>query len=179
MEEKLVEILTMLEYDLKDIDTAVKHISRAEDAAVAVIDSNDKFINAIKENLHELQKGIKTVVKELTEDTDTLVIKWEELNEKHTALTDRLAKLTTYFESVNFPARLDKIDTSISSVNQGIQANQNLLNDLYRRMDQHAEKQSEYSNQFIKQANQLKTIAIIILGLVCIGTALGLIGILI
>lgn len=177
MEEKLVEILTMLENDLKDIDTAVKHIARAEDAAVAVIDSNDKFINATKENLHELEKGIKTVVKELTEDTDTLVIKWEELNEKHLALTDRLAKLTTYFESVNFPARLDKIDTSISAVNQGIQANQNLLNDLYRRMDQHAEKQSEKFNLLSKQSTQLRTFSILITVLVIAGLVIGLINI--
>lgn len=178
MEDKLVEILDLLEKDLKDIDSAVKHISRAEDAAVAVIDSNDKFINAAKGNLHKLEEDIKSLVKELQSDTDNLIIKWEELNTGLMGLVDRLGKLTTYFESVNFPARLDKVDTSIATVQQGFIANQTLLNDIYRRIDQNAEKQFDYSNQILKQGQQVKTFVIIILGIAVITIAIGVINIL-
>lgn len=179
MEDKLVEILGLLETDLKDIDSAVKHISKSQEAAQALVDSNSEFTASFRGHMGELQKQVKDVLASLETNSGAIIEKWNQLSSGLTNMTDRLGKLTTYFESVNFPARLDKIDTSIATVQQGILSTQTLLNDIYRKMDQHAEKQSEYSNQLIKQTRQLKTFAIIILGLVCLGIAIGLIGILI
>jgi septation ring formation regulator EzrA len=179
MEDKLVEILGLLEKDLLGIDSAVKHLSKSQEAAQALVDSNMEFASSFREHMEVLQGEIKNILATLKTDTDAITDKWEKLASGLSDMTDRLGKLTTYFESVNFPARLDRVDTSIATIQQGILSNQTLLNDIYRKMDQHAEKQSQYSNQLIKQAHQLKTFAIIILGLVCVDIAIGLFGILI
>jgi septation ring formation regulator EzrA len=179
MEDKLVEILALLEKDLKDIDSAVKHLSKSQEAVQALVDSNSAFTTSFREHMGELQKQVKDVLNTLKAETKGVTDQWARLTTGLANLVERLGNLTSYFESVNFPARLDKLDTAIATLQQGILSNQTLLNDIYRRIDQHAEKQSQYSNQLIKQSQQLKTFAIAILGLVCVGIAIGLFGILI
>ena len=84
-------------------------------------------------------------------------------------MTDRLGRLTTYFESVNFPARLDKIDTSISTIQQSVISNQNLINDVFKRVDQHAEKQREYYGRSIKRIISVKIISLVTMIVTVIG----------
>lgn len=168
MEDKLLEILDLLEKDLKDIDSAVKHITTSKEAAQSVVKSNEEFSQSIREHLKSLHRDLKELSVSLKGETDKVISNWNELSSKLADLTERLTKLTQYFESVNFPARLDKLDTSIATLQQGIQANQTLLNDIYRQIENRFEKSKEILSGLEKNTRTIKTISIIVLGLVSV-----------
>lgn len=179
MEDKLVEIIGFLEKDLKDIDSAVKHLSKSQEAAQALVDSNLEFAETFREHMILLQQEIKNLLETLKTDTDDIIQKWYRLASELNIMAEKLSRMTTYFESVNFPARLDKIDTSIATVQQGILSNQTILNDLYRKMDQHAEKIITYNVQISKQISQTKTFAIMAFCAIIAGIGISIASILI
>jgi len=172
MEDKLLEVLDLLETDLKDVDSAVKHLSKSKEAVQSLIDSNVEFISSFKTQMNVMREELDKFAVNINNDTSAVIKKWNQISVDLSNLTERLGKLTTYFESVNFPARLDKIDTSVSTIQQSVISNQNLINDVYKRIDQHAEKQREYYGRSMKRIIALRTILFITLGVIVAGFVL-------
>lgn len=99
MKEELHRELAKLQEELDKLGTAVNHINDAKQLSKSVI-----------ENGKQIQQKYETQVKEIKE----VVEQYEKLAKASDSLIEEVTK-------VNFPARLDKIDNTVSGINQGVQ----------------------------------------------------------
>jgi len=132
MNEKLQNALIELESSLKDIDSAVKMLEETKGSAKAVLvksvelitdvrDSHDKFVNSLENWYSQLDQSTRVlfhnyedVWKNHNKNVEDLIAEYKELSSK-------TGELVKYLNSVNFPARLDKIDSTIASISTSIQ----------------------------------------------------------
>lgn len=88
--------------------------SSAKENLSAINDANSKWSASLKSSTEDLFAHYKSLWKKHNEEVKQLI-------QEHEALSSKTAELVSYLNSVNFPARLDKIDSSISANNTSIQ----------------------------------------------------------
>jgi hypothetical protein len=139
--------------------------------------------------MHQLdlfKKSMDEWSSKLKKDTSKILDNYEEIVLHHAKIVDELLKnyrqlaietekLIKYLNSVNFPARLDKLDTTVSSINQGLQNTQTRIGDLERNvkddilsknkeLTSRIEKfQKSFSEKFQKQSEENKILKILLL----------------
>lgn len=91
--------LDAIDTELTKLKTAVGHIAEAKDAAKSVTDSVG--------HLHKVY----------TDHIDVM----RSVNDSYTEQAEKAEDLTERIDKVNFPERLDKVDISVSSINQALQ----------------------------------------------------------
>jgi len=89
------------------------------------IKSASKMISDAKETTEKTIKETKEIMKELIENskkaTDSAVKESKKLNKAATSLLEVVDTLMGKLDKVDFPTRLDKLDTTVSGINSGIQ----------------------------------------------------------
>jgi len=168
MKEQIHEELAALQSELSRLDSAVKHIENAKQLAKDIVKTR-----------HELQTKYK---EQLIEVKDLIA--------KHQELVGRAEKLVEKIDKVDFPVRLDKLDTSVTTINQGLQNNQTKLENLWLDLKDEIEEsqkvlsdklaslkddmnafKAEVDNQFSIIQKELKLVKILGIAIIifCIG----------
>lgn len=102
-----------------------------------------------------LQKADETV-KEIQSIVVKLIPLIDELRQENNKLTVSNTKLIEKIDKVDFPSRLDKVDATVSSINQGLQNTQSRLGDLERNIkDDNIAKTKE----IVSSVDQVKNLA--------------------
>lgn len=92
------------------------------------LESYSSEIGKAKETAHSIIENIKKIQ---TSYSDSIVTLEKELNDivaTNKPLTEELVKLVDNLEKVNFPSRLDKIESLVSVINMNVMNIQNKLN---------------------------------------------------
>ena len=173
MNEEIQNALIGLEGSLTEVKSAVDLINETKGSAAGVIDKAAETIESVKQQMEELQLYFEKWINELDEQTKKLFGEYEGLWEKQNdevqklfkqnkELIKEVAELVKYLNSVNFPARLDKIDSTIATVLNGNQTIQNQLNELSRRLADNTEKLRNQITENSKYLRILKPLVIVI-----------------
>lgn len=86
-------------------------------------------LNKLEPAVTHLQKADETV-KSLQNITDKLLPMVIELQKENEKLAKSNSKLIDKIDKVDFPSRFDKVDATVSSINQGLQNTQTRIGDL-------------------------------------------------
>ncbi|GAB4286648.1 MAG: hypothetical protein Kow0098_02120 [Ignavibacteriaceae bacterium] len=134
MNEQIHEELIKFEDELIKLDSAVKHIIQAGDFSSATITSITELMLKFDENLKKTDNLIKnylqtskddysSILDNFSDKTSEVKTKLEETSTlANNILTDlnlTLKEIKDYYDElkrINFPSRLDKIDSNISSI---------------------------------------------------------------
>ena len=148
--------LEKLKTELSKLEPAVKHLQQADVNATELIST---ISNINKEYSKHLQEFEKLLVdsnyehhKKISQDIQSSMGKLNDLGERITKsfssvekevkdlldeykfLSSETEKLVVKIDKVDFPSRLDKVDSTISSINQGLQNTQKKFDDLERNI---------------------------------------------
>lgn len=148
--------LEKLKTELNKLEPAVKHLQKADENATALISSLSNFHKEFSKHLQNIEKSLsdanekhqKQLTKEIQESTKKINDATELLSKSNSAfekqikyllseysgLGDATAALIKKIESVDFPKRFDKLDATVSSINQGLQNTQTRIGDLERNI---------------------------------------------
>ena len=116
-------------------------INESKDSANEVIRKTSDLIDEVTKQINALQHTFDDWFKKMDETTKNLFKDYQALWDKHNKEVEKLikqhkelsketSKLVEYLNTVNFPARLDKIDSTIASCLTGIQNIQSQLNSI-------------------------------------------------
>jgi len=126
-------------------DTATKFQKERED----IIATFEKSVNV---KLEAAEKKLNTSVTEHLKNHEDILTKFENtVNEyitKYGSLVDATNELTTEIKGVNFPQRLDKLDSTVSGINIGLQ-------NLQSKVIQFDEKFSDVNKEIKESANSI------------------------
>lgn len=75
----------------------------------------------IRSSINDLKEKNKEIFQSYQEIWDAHSLTVSDLLKAHSELSERVTSLVKYLDSVNFPARLDKMDSSITTVNTSVQ----------------------------------------------------------
>lgn len=148
--------LEKLKTELNKLEPAVKHLQKADENATALIASLSNIHKEFSKHLQSIEKSLsdanekhqKKLTKEIQESTKIISDATELLSKSNSAfekqiknllseysgLGDATAALIRKIESVDFPKRFDKLDATVSSINQGLQNTQTRIGDLERNI---------------------------------------------
>lgn len=148
--------LEKLKTELNKLEPAVKHLQKADENATALISSLSNVHKEFSKHLQNIEKSLsdanekhqKQLTKEIQESTKKINDATELLSKSNSAfekqikyllseysgLGDATAALIKKIESVDFPKRFDKLDATVSSINQGLQNTQTRIGDLERNI---------------------------------------------
>lgn len=108
MQEQIHKELAVLQNELSQLDSAVKHIQNAERLAQSIVNTSTELQAKYNDQLREVQE---------------LTAQYQELVEKSERIIQKI-------DQVDFPNRLDKLDSSVAGINQGLQNTQLKLENL-------------------------------------------------
>lgn len=97
-------------------------------------------LEKLKTELSKLEPAVIHLQKadEAVKEIQSIVVKLipliDELRQENNKLTESNTKLIEKIDKVDFPSRLDKVDATVSSINQGLQNTQSRLGDLERNI---------------------------------------------
>lgn len=141
MKDQVHKDLAKLQGELSRLDSAVKHIEDAKELT--------KQITSNGQNLHEKYSDQLKEVKELTS--------------KYQELVTRTEKLTEKIDKIDFPSRLDKLDASVTGINQGIQNVQTKLENLGTALDRAITNSTKsLLSRIEKNSGEIQTLKILI-----------------
>lgn len=148
--------LEKLKTELSKLEPAVKHLQQADGNATALIASLTNIHKEFSKHLVSIEKTIsdanekhqKHLTKEIQESTNKINVATELLSKsnstfekqiksllsEYSGLGDATEALIRKIESVDFPKRFDKLDATVSSINQGMQNTQTRIGDLERNI---------------------------------------------
>lgn len=148
--------LEKLKNELEKLEPAVKHLQKADENATALITAMNNIHKEFTKHLQNIEKTLadsnekhqKQLAKEIQDSTkkindasDKLIksnLDFENqiktLLTEHKRLVNAISNLIEKIEKVDFPSRLDKIDTTISSINYGLQNIQGRIGDIERNL---------------------------------------------
>lgn len=146
--------LEKLKTELNKLEPAVKHLQKADENATALIsslsnihkefskhlqsiekslsDANEKHQKQLTKEIQESTKKINDATELLSKSNSTFEKQIKNLLSEYSGLGDATAALIKKIESVDFPKRFDKLDATVSSINQGLQNTQTRIGDLER-----------------------------------------------
>lgn len=150
MNEKIHTALTKLQDNLVEIKHWTDLIKKTEGVATDSIEKAATGMAKASLLIIQIQKDYETAVMSLQGTTTQMMAMVEDVIDEYKQLTKATQELVEYLRSVNFPSRLDKMDTSIAGINQGVS---NLSDKLERFRDQLIAK-IESEHQATKQSMQ-------------------------
>jgi hypothetical protein len=138
--DNINENLNELEEELNKLNSASELISKAKDTA--------------EKNIIETKDIISKLVKSSEKTLDKTVKESKQLAKVSKELAKNVELLVERLDNVDFPVRLDKIDTSVASINVGVQNIQgrvdllenNLKNDLNNKLNDQLLRFKKYQN---------------------------------
>ncbi len=171
--------LEKLKTELNKLEPAVKHLQQADENATALISAVSTIHNEYSKHLQAIEKLLvdsnKDHHKQISKDIQDSTNKLNDLGEKITKsfksvekevkdlldeykfLSSETEKLVNKIDKVDFPTRLDKLDSTVSSINQGLQNTQQRLGDIERNIkDDLTAKQKELSARIEYAENATK-----------------------
>jgi hypothetical protein len=118
-------------------------------------------LEKLKTELSKLEPAVIHLQKadEAVKEIQSIVVKLipliDELRQENNKLTASNSKLIEKIDKVDFPSRLEKVDATVSSINQGLQNTQSRLGDLERNIkDDNISKTKEIVSS-VDQVNNL------------------------
>ncbi len=132
MNETLNKALLDLQDSLGEIDSWAVLLQDNQGAAVRVMENASKNLEQLSSLAKVIEKESEKTLEAFSTKTGQVLEEVEELLMQYRQLSIATAELVDYLRSVNFPARLDKIDASVASIQQGIQ---NISDKLDRHKD--------------------------------------------
>ena len=148
--------LEKLKTELNKLEPAVKHLQKADENATALVATLNNIHNEFSKHLLSIEKSLsdtnekhqKQLTKEIQDSTKKITDATDQLSTSNSAfekqikvllseyigLRESTLKLIKRIESIDFPTRLDKLDATVSSINQGLQNTQTRIGDLERNL---------------------------------------------
>lgn len=163
--------LEKLKTELSKLEPAVKHLQKADENATALItalnslqEEYSKHIQNIEKELYDANKDYQELlIEEVSVSTKKITGAAELLSKSNLSFENQIkdflsgyeilanaAKTTvSQIEKIDFPSRLDKLDATVSSINQGMQNIQMRIGDLERNLkDDIQSKTNELGSSF-------------------------------
>ena len=171
--------LEKLKTELNKLEPAVKHLQKADENATVLIASLSSIHKEFSKHLQNIEKSLADAnekhQKQLTKEVQEAVNKLNDLGAKITKsfkdvekdvkdlldeykfLASNTEKLVTKIDKVDFPNRLDKLDATVSAINQGLQNTQTRIGDSERNIKDDLQAKTKDVNLKIDSAeNSLK-----------------------
>src|SRR5690606_3050374 len=135
-----------LEASLNSLDDAADIIKKSEEASFELIKNVSDLITNVKAQLDSFKTSMDKWASVLKLDSEKILSNYRDVSKNHekiinefldnyNQLASETNKLVKYLNSVNFPARLDKIDATIASINNGFQNLQTQIADTKRELN--------------------------------------------
>lgn len=174
MKDEIQKALIDLEASLNELDAAAELIRGSEKASSDLIKTVTDLIGNVKVHLDSFKTSMEKWASVLKSDTEKILDNYRvvaknhekignELLNNYRELAEETMKLVKYLNSVNFPARLDKIDSTIASINSGIQNLHTQISDskreIFKELEGIVKKVDEISNAVRKIENNLTKIS--------------------
>lgn len=179
MNQDIHSHLEKLKVELNKLEPAVKHLQKADENATALISAVSTIHKEYSKHLQAIEKLLvdsnKDHHKQISKDIQDSTAKLNDLGEKITKsfksvekevkdlldeykfLSSETEKLVNKIDKVDFPTRLDKLDSTVSSINQGLQNTQQRLGDIERNIkDDLTAKQKELNSRIESAENVTK-----------------------
>jgi len=179
MNQDIHSHLEKLKVELNKLEPAVKHLQKADENATALISAVSSIHKEYSKHLQAIEKLLfdsnKDHHKQISKDIQDSTTKLNDLGEKITKsfksvekevkdlldeykfLSSETEKLVNKIDKVDFPTRLDKLDATVSSINQGLQNTQQRLGDIERNIkDDLTSKQKELTSRIESAENATK-----------------------
>lgn len=179
MNQDIHSHLEKLKVELNKLEPAVKHLQKADENATALISAVSTIHKEYSKHLQAIEKLLvdsnKDHHKQISKDIQDSTTKLNDLGEKITKsfksvekevkdlldeykfLSSETEKLVNKIDKVDFPTRLDKLDSTVSSINQGLQNTQQRLGDIERNIkDDMTAKQKELNSRIESAENATK-----------------------
>lgn len=170
MNQDIHSHLEKLKVELNKLEPAVKHLQKADEDATALISAVSTIHKEYAKHLQVIEKLLvdsnKDHHKQISKDIQDSTTKLNDLGEKITKsfksvekevkdlldeykfLSSETEKLVNKIDKIDFPTRLDKLDATVSSINQGLQNTQQRLGDIERNIkDDMSAKQKELTSK--------------------------------
>lgn len=177
MDEKIKKELIEMETELTNLHNFVDQINEVKNLSKESVNATieiqkkinqhlemvlgyyEKYLNQSKEIFAENVKDLKKTSEKIINEQNNILEKTSKLVESNKTLAEKI-------EKVDFPSRLDKIDVSVSSINQ---SNLNILMKL-ENMEKSIKEDNDRKIEKIteKFKNQNKSIKYIIIGIVVV-----------
>ena len=103
-----------LNKSLGELEEELSKIKSASDMITDAKKTTEKTISETKEIMSDM-------IKESKKATDSAIKESKKLNKAAASLMGAVGKLMGKLDKVDFPTRLDKLDTTVSGINSGIQ----------------------------------------------------------
>lgn len=148
--------LEKLKNELNKLEPAVKHLQQADENATALInavstihkqyskhlqsfeklliDSNIDHHKRISKDIQDSTNKLNDLGEKITKSFKSVEKEVKDLLDEYKFLSSETEKLVTKIDKVDFPTRLDKLDSTVSSINQGLQNTQHRLGDIERNI---------------------------------------------
>lgn len=194
MNQDIHSHLEKLKTELNKLEPAVMHLQKADENATALIASLANIHKEYTKHLQNIEKSLsdandkyqKQLTKEIQDSTKKVTDAAEQLSKSNTTfekqiktflmdyeeLAQAATKLIEKIDGVDFPTRLDKLDVSVSAINQGLQNTQTKLENLGRDLkDDLLAKKNEMMIELGSSRKQIKLNTILIV--IAIGFVIG------
>lgn len=158
MEKQINESLLELEEALSGITNWVDMMRKSEQSTAQFLEEGERLFTTAAKALQKASSKLLKTAEAFEKNMDQISEDTREMLTYYQNLAEATAKLVEYLRSVNFPARLDRLDQTIASVQSNVQ---NLGDKLDRQFDRVVQKQEAQDKQLRKLGNQ--SIAILIL----------------
>lgn len=148
--------LEKLKSELNKLEPAVKHLQQADENATALIsavstihkeysmhlqaiekllvDSNKDHHKQISKDILDSTNKLNDLGEKITKSFKSVEKEVKDLLDEYKFLSSETEKLVTKIDKVDFPTRLDKLDSTVSSINQSLQNTQTRIGDLERNI---------------------------------------------
>jgi len=156
MSQNIHTHLEKLKTELNKLEPAVKHLQQADENATALIsaistihkeysmhlqgiekllvDSNKDHHKQISKDILDSTNKLNDLGEKITKSFKSVEKEVKDLLDEYKFLSSETEKLVTKIDKVDFPTRLDKLDSTVSSINQGLQNTQTRIGDLERNI---------------------------------------------
>ncbi|MBC8488719.1 MAG: hypothetical protein H8D45_22060 [Bacteroidetes bacterium] len=179
MNQDIHSHLEKLKTELDKLEPAVKHLQKADENATALVNTFTNIHKEFTKHLQNIEKSLsdanekhqKQITKEIQESTKKINDATEQLSKSNSAfekqikallsgyseLSESASRLIKKIDSIDFPSRLDKLDATVSSINQGLQNTQTRIGDLERNLkDDIQAKTKDVTSKIDASENSLK-----------------------
>lgn len=179
MNQDIHSHLEKLKVELNKLEPAVKHLQKADENATALIsavstihkeyskhlqaiekllvDSNKEHHRQISKDIQDSTTKLNDLGEKITKSFKSVEKEVKDLLDEYKFLSSETEKLVNKIDKVDFPTRLDKLDATVSSINQGLQNTQQRLGDIERNIkDDLTAKQKELTSRIESAENATK-----------------------
>lgn len=187
--------LEKLKGELDKLSPAIQHLQKADENTTAVVNAAkglhkeysvhlQRIEEALQSSNKDHQKQITKVISDSVKKMEDATHSFSEsqglfdktiktLVDKYTLLATETNKLVEKLDKVDFPIRLDKLDATVSSINQGLQNTQQRIGDVERNLkDDLQAKNKDVTQQLgaIQKENQLLKILLFVALILSVST---------